>query len=142
MKFLTESEDRPPEVNIVSLIDVIFAILTFFIITSLTLSKTEGLSVNLPGASSGKSQDQTKIVISIDAQGVVALNRKSILLWRGSTNDPTSLVAQIKASIVTDRSTMIVINADEKVSHGRVVEIMDAVQQIPGIKLGIATKRK
>ena len=134
MKFLTESEDRPPEVNVVPLIDVIFAILTYFIMTSLTLSRTEGLAVNLPGASSGKAQDQTKIVISIDAEGAVALNRKSI--------DPTTLVSQIKSSIVPDQPTMVVINADEKVGHGRVVEIMDAVQQIPGIKIGIATKRK
>jgi biopolymer transport protein ExbD len=134
MKFLTETEDRPPEVNVVPLIDVIFAILTYFIMTSLTLSRTEGLAVNLPGASSGKAQDQTKIVISIDAEGAVALNRKSI--------DPTTLVSQIKSSIVKDQPTMVVINADEKVGHGRVVEIMDTVQQIPGIKLGIATKRK
>jgi biopolymer transport protein ExbD len=130
----TEAEDRPPEINVVALIDVIFAILTFFIVTSLTLARTEGLSVNLPGASSGKSQDQTKIVISIDAQGAVALNRKSI--------DATNLVPQIQSLIVKDQLTMVVINADEKVGHGRVVEIMDTVQQIPGIKLGIATKRK
>jgi len=133
MRLPTESEDRPPEINVVALIDVIFAILTFFIITSLTLSRTEGLAVNLPGASSGKSQDQTKIVISIDAQGAIALNQKSI--------DSASLIPQIKSLMVKDRSTMVVINADEKVGHGRVVEMMDAVQQIPGIKLGIATKR-
>ena len=127
-------EDRPPEVNVVALIDVLFAILTFFIITSLTLSRTEGLSVNLPGASSGKSQDQTKIVISIDAQGLVALNRKSI--------NSANLISEIKSLIVKDQPTMVVINADEKVGHGTVVSTMDLVQQIPGIKLGIATKRK
>jgi biopolymer transport protein ExbD len=134
MRLPTESEDRPPEINVVALIDVIFAILTFFIITSLTLSRTEGLAVNLPGASSGKSQDQTKIVISIDDRGAIALNRKSI--------DSANLVPQIKSLMVKDRSTMVVINADEKVGHGQVVTIMDLVQQIPGVKLGIATKRK
>ena len=134
MRFQTESEDRPPEINIVPLIDVIFAILTFFIVTSLTLSRTEGLAVNLPGASSGKAQDQTKIVISIDDKGAVALNRKSI--------DPANLVPAIKAVMVKDQPTMVVINADEKVGHGTVVSTMDLVQQIPGIKLGIATKRK
>jgi biopolymer transport protein ExbD len=134
MRLSPESEDRPPEVNVVALIDVLFAILTFFIITSLTLSRTEGLSVNLPGASSGKSQDQTKIVISIDAQGAVALNRKSL----GSAD----LVSQIKSLMVKDQPTLVVINADEKVGHGNVVAMMDAVQQIPGVKLGIATKRK
>ena len=134
MRFQTESEDRPPEINVVALIDVIFAILTFFIVTSLTLSRTEGLAVNLPGASSGKAQDQTKVVISIDEKGAVALNRKSI--------DPANLVPEIKALMVKDQPTMVVINADEKVGHGAVVSTMDLVQQIPGIKLGIATKRK
>jgi len=73
MRLSTESEDRPPEINVVALIDVIFAILTFFIITSLTLSRTEGLPINLSRASSGKSQDQTKIVVSIDERGSIAL---------------------------------------------------------------------
>ncbi|WP_373545878.1 ExbD/TolR family protein [Chamaesiphon sp.] len=134
MRLSTESEDRPPEINVVALIDVIFAILTFFIVTSLSLSKTEGLAVDLPKASSGKIQDQTKVVININAQGAIALNRKSI--------DPTNLVSEIKSLIVKDQPTMVVINADEKVGHGRVVAMMDLVQQIPGIKLGIATKRK
>jgi biopolymer transport protein ExbD len=142
MRLPTEFEDRPPEVNVVALIDVLFAILTFFIITSLTLSRTEGLSVNLPSASSAKSQDQTKIVISIDAQGSISLNRKSILLWRGSANDSAHLVPQIESSIVKDQPTMVVINADERVGHGVVVAIMDLVQQIPGVQIGIATKRK
>ena len=134
MRFQTESEDRPPEINVVALIDVIFAILTFFIVTSLTLSRTEGLAVNLPGANSGKAQDQTKVVISINDQGAIALNRKLI--------DPANLVPEIKALMVKDQPTMVVINADEKVGHGTVVSTMDLVQQIPGVKLGIATKRK
>jgi biopolymer transport protein ExbD len=134
MRRLIEVEDHPPEVNVVALIDVLFAILTFFIITSLTLSRTEGLAVNLPGASSGKVQDQTKIVISIDAQGSIAINRKS--------TDSANLLPQIKSLVVKDQPTIVVINADEKVGHGRVVELMDLVQQIPGIKLGIATRRK
>jgi biopolymer transport protein ExbD len=134
MRPLIEDEDHPPEVNVVALIDVLFAILTFFIIISLTLSKTEGLAVNLPGASSGKVQDQTKIVISIDAQGSIALNRKS--------TDSANLLPQLKSLVVKDQPTIVVINADEKVGHGRVVELMDLVQQIPGVKLGIATKRK
>jgi biopolymer transport protein ExbD len=134
MRLPIEPEDRPPEVNVVALIDVLFAILTFFIITSLTLSRTEGLSVNLPGASSGKIQDQTKIVITIDDRGAMALNKKS--------TDLANLVPEINSLMVKDRSTMVVINADQKVEHGRIVAVMDLVQQIPGIKLGIATKRK
>ena len=134
MRLPTESEDRPPEINVVALIDVIFAILTFFIVTSLTLSRTEGLPVNLPGASSGKSQDQTKIVVSIDDQGAIALNRQP--------TDLVSLTPKIQGLITKNEGTLVVVNADEKVGHGQVVAVMDQVRQIPGVKMGIATKRK
>jgi biopolymer transport protein ExbD len=134
MRLPTESEDRPPEINVVALIDVIFAILTFFIVTSLTLSRTEGLSVNLPGASTGKSQDQTKIVVSIDERGSIALNRQP--------TDLASLTPKIEALGAKNEGSLVVINADEKVGHGQVVAVMDRVRQIPGVKMGIATKRK
>ncbi|MEY4520546.1 MAG: hypothetical protein RLZZ499_3146 [Cyanobacteriota bacterium] len=130
----TEDEDRPPEINVVALIDVIFAILTFFIVTSLTLSRTEGLSVNLPGASSGKVQDQTKIVVSIDPQGAIALNRQIVNI--------SSLKPKIQDLVAKDEQALVVINADEKIGHGQVVAVMDLVRQIPGVKMGIATKRK
>ena len=134
MRLPTESEDRPPEINVVALIDVLFAILTFFIITSLSLSRTEGVPVNLPGASSGKDQDQTKIVVSVNAQGALALNR-----------NPTSsatLINQIKSLVVKGQPTMVVISADEKADHGTVVAAMDLVRQVPDVKMGIATKHK
>jgi biopolymer transport protein ExbD len=135
MRLPTESEDRPPEINVVALIDVLFAILTFFIITSLSLSRTEGLPVNLPGANSGKSQDQTKIVVGINAQGMLSLNR-----------NPTSsatLGTQIKSLRVKDQPTIVVISADEKAGHGAVVAVMDLIrQEVPNVKLGIATKQK
>jgi biopolymer transport protein ExbD len=134
MKFIEETENRPPEVNVVALIDVIFAVLTFFMLSSLSLSRTEGLNVNLPQASSGKAQDQTKIVITINERGDVALNKRAI--------DPVNLVPEINALTIKGQPTMVVINADKQVDHGRVVTMMDLVQQIPDVKLGIATQRK
>jgi biopolymer transport protein ExbD len=134
MRLLDEAEDRPPEINVVALIDVIFAILTFFVVTSLSLSRTEGVAVNLPGAKSSQSQDQTKIVVSISAQGALALNRQP--------TTAAALPAQIKSLAGQGKSVMVVINADEKSDHGSVVATMDLIQQIPGVKMGIATKSK
>jgi biopolymer transport protein ExbD len=133
MPFPTDP-DRTPEINVVALIDVLFAILTFFIMTSLTLSRTEGLPVNLPTAGTGKSQDQTKLVITINSQGSIALNRQP--------TDLDTLIPRIRSLIAKERRTLAIINADEKVEHRQVVDIMDRVRQIPGIKLAIATKQK
>jgi biopolymer transport protein ExbD len=131
---LPNNLDRTPDINVVALIDVLFAILTFFIITSLTLTHSEGLPVNLPIAGTGKSQPQTKIIVSIDAQGSISLNSKSI--------DPITLVPQIQTLMAKNGQTLVIINADEQINHGLVVAIMDKVRQIQGVKLAIATKQK
>ncbi len=131
MRLPTDS-DRTPDINVVALVDVLFAILTFFIMTSLTLTNSEGLPVNLPTAATGKSQPQTQIVISITADGKISLNRQPI--------DSRDLITKIQSLITKDRQTLAIINADKRVEHGRVVAIMDRVRQIPGLKLSIATK--
>ena len=82
-----------------ALIDVLFAILTFFIITSLTLTRNEGLPVDLPTASTGKSQVQTKLVVSIDHQGSIALNRQPV--------KEIDLVVKIQAFIDRDGQTLV-----------------------------------
>jgi biopolymer transport protein ExbD len=133
MRLPTES-DRTPDINVVALVDVLFAILTFFIITSLSLAHYEGLPVNLPIAGTGKSQEQTKIVVSINSQGAIALNSQPA--------DLLTLVSQIQTLITKNGQTLVIINADERVEHGRVVAIMDRVRQIQGVKLAIATKQK
>jgi biopolymer transport protein ExbD len=131
---LPTDPDRTPDINVVALIDVLFAILTFFIITSLTLTRNESLPVNLPTAGTGKSQAQTKIVVSIDPQGSIALNRQPV--------EMAALIPKIQTLIAKEGQTLVIVNADERVEHGRVVAIMDRVRQIPGVKLAIATQRK
>lgn len=51
-----DEADIPPQINIVPMIDVIFAILTFFIMSTLFLGRFEGLAVSLPQAQTAKPQ--------------------------------------------------------------------------------------
>ncbi|MGL4376504.1 MAG: ExbD/TolR family protein, partial [Microcoleaceae cyanobacterium] len=81
MRLPEESDDVAPQINIVPMIDVIFAILTFFITSTLYLTRSEGLSVNLPKAKTSEIQQQkTPITITIDSQGNIFLNRTPIQL--------------------------------------------------------------
>jgi biopolymer transport protein ExbD len=92
------------------------------------------LPVNLPTAGTGKSQTQTKMIVSIDAQGAIALNRQLVKV--------ETLVPKLQSLIAKEGQTLVIINADERVEHRRVVAVMDRVRQIPGVKLAIATQRK
>jgi biopolymer transport protein ExbD len=129
---LPDEPDSIPQINIVPLIDVTFAILTFFIVSSLSLSKSEGLPVNLPKASTSQVQDSpAKITVTIDAQGKFMVDKKSV-----SLDQIESTVRQVMGS---SPSALIVLNADKSVYHGNVVEVMDRLRRIKGAKLGIAT---
>ncbi|MEG5175307.1 biopolymer transporter ExbD [Microcoleus sp. B3-D7] len=129
---LPDEPDSIPQINIVPLIDVTFAILTFFIVSSLSLSKSEGLPVNLPKAATSQVQDSpAKITVTIDAQGKLLVDKKSVNL-----EQIESTVRQVMGS---NPNSLIVLNADRSVNHGNVVEVMDRLRRIKGAKLGIAT---
>ncbi|MBN3924574.1 biopolymer transporter ExbD [Nostoc sp. NMS4] len=132
---LPDEPELPLQINIVPMIDVIFAILTFFIMSTLFLTRSEGLPVNLPKAATAKQQQvPTKITITVDEKEQISLNRKPIAV--------DDLTAQVRTLVGSNPEVLVIINADEKVDYGRVVAVMDRVRQVPGAKLAIATQRK
>jgi biopolymer transport protein ExbD len=133
MPYLPEEPEEDFELNIVPMIDVIFAILTFFIISSLFLTRSESLPVNLPKAATAEMQQRTRITVTIEASGDLALNREAIAL--------ENLQAEVRDLMGETQESVVVISADESVSHGRVVAVMDELRGIEGATLGIATQR-
>lgn len=129
---IPEEPDDLPYINIVPMIDVVFAILTFFIMSSLFLSRSEGLPVNLPQAQTAQSQNQTKITVTVDEQGDVFLDRQPIPV--------EDLSARVK-TMIGNQERLVVINADEKVEHGQVIAVMDQLRSVEGVKLGISARR-
>ena len=130
---LPDEPEIPTQINIVPMIDVIFAILTFFIISTLYLTRSQGLPVNLPKAGTAQSQNSTPIAVTIDEKGNLALNRKSTNL--------EALESQVEALIPSGKEVVVILNADERVNHGKVIAVMDRVRRARGAKLAIATKQ-
>jgi biopolymer transport protein ExbD len=131
---LPDEPDIPAQINIVPMIDVIFAILTFFIMSTLFLTRQEGLPVNLPKAStSQQSQVAKKITVTVDADGEISVNKK-----------PTTvdvIAEEVRGLVGTNPEAVVIINADEAVGHGKVVAVMDQVRQVKGARLAIATQK-
>lgn len=131
---LPEEPDQPFQINIVPMIDVVFALLTFFIMSTLTLTRSEGLPVNLPGSQTAKPTNQTPIEITVDAKGTLSIDRQVVEL--------SELRDRIKNLLSKNTQKTVLIRADEQVNHGKVVAVMDAVRQVPGAKLTIASQKK
>jgi biopolymer transport protein ExbD len=130
---LPDEPEIPAQINIVPMIDVIFAILTFFIMSTLFLTRSQGLSVNLPKASSAQTQRPAQITITINPEGELALNRQSIEL--------DVLEPAVRQLIKPEQEALVVLNADKAVNHGQVVAVMDRIRQIKGAKLAIAAQK-
>ena len=131
---LPEEADLPPKSNILPMIDVIFAILVFFIVSSLYLTRSEGLPVNLPGAATAEVQKTKQITVSLDEQGKLTVDSQPTQLDR--------LQAEVEKLIEAESSTTVIVNADKAIEHGRVVEVIDRLRQIPEVQLAIAAKKK
>ncbi|MEH2308812.1 ExbD/TolR family protein [Nostoc sp.] len=131
---LPKEPNIPAQINIVPLLDVVFTLLTFFVISSLFLTNSEGLPVNLPKANSGqRSQSLEKITVTINSQGQVSLNRQP------TTFD--ALTEKIRTLVGSNENVLVVINADEKSNMGVAVAVMDKVRKVPGTRLAIATQK-
>lgn len=130
---LQDEPDMPSQINIVPMIDVIFAILTFFIMSTLFLTRSEGLPVNLPKAATGQAERPAQVTVTINKTGEIFLDKKPIGLEQ--------LENEVRQQVQPQQQVMVVINADEGVNHGQVVGVMDKVRQIEGAKLAIATQK-
>ena len=94
MVYFKEDLKNKNKIDILPMIDIIFSILAFLIISSLYLTRVETLSVELPKASNS----------------------------------------------ITQNKNLVVLNADENVSHGYVISVLDVLRSIDGLKLAISIK--
>ncbi|MEM8505066.1 MAG: biopolymer transporter ExbD [Cyanobacteria bacterium P01_D01_bin.1] len=132
MHLPNDDTEEDVSVNILPMIDVIFAILTYFIISSLFLTQSDGLPVNLPTAQTSQRQPDANFTVTIDEQGQVTLNQNVV-----QTSDIQTLINQ---QLTPGQVAVVTIRADELALNGDVVDVMDEVRQIEGAKLAIATR--
>ena len=124
---------RRPDVRIevINLIDIVLMILLFFVVTT-TFVMQPGIPVNLPNASSSVKVGGTEIALVITANETIYFQGKKVEL--------EELPSLLKAAIVNKKNTILLINADEKASHGRVVSVLDMAKALGIERLAIATK--
>lgn len=125
---------KKARIEIIPMIDTMFFLLVFFMIATLSMTVMRGMPVNLPKAEAVKKGLRENPSVTISKNGKIYLNKKEISIpeLRGT------LVSKVSAN----PDTMVVINADEEVLHGKVVEIIDEIKLSGVTKLAIATKQK
>lgn len=126
------SEQHLPEVNVIPLIDVSLMLLLVFMVTTPMLH--HGIKVELP---KGKAQETR----SLDEDLVVHIDKSNNLFLGGNPTTIAKLEGQLKTGVKKDQTVFV--KADRGISYGTVIELVDRIKQIEGIKyVALATERK
>lgn len=113
--------------NLTSLIDVIFVLLLFFVVTT-TFTKPSQLKIELPEAVSGTPPEETQLKsleLSIAADGQYSLNGQTLV-----KSDLTTLISVLARESEGDNSLPLVITADARTTHQSVITAMDAAGKL------------
>ena len=125
---------KKARIEIIPMIDTIFFLLVFFMISTLSMAQYRGMPVNLPKAASGQQAPADSAAITIDEESRIFLNKEEV--------DQAALGDLLRQQLEQNSDLLIVINADDGVEHGRVVEVMDIARGANVARMAIAVKPK
>lgn len=108
-------------IEIIPMIDVIFFLLVFFMVSSLAMTRINSVKVVLPKMS-GKPQSMNQnIILTVKKDGTLLVNKAQVTL--------DSLGGQLAAQMQNDPQGVVIVNADEGAGYGLVVSAMDKAKQ-------------
>lgn len=133
---LWQDSPRQEEVRIeiIPLIDVIFCILTFFILAAVGVSRQQAINLNLPKANSGSAQMQEMLVVSLDSFGQVYVSGNPIA---------TPQLSQAAESYFISRPNgLMALYASKDTRYDQVIEVLDILRAAGGDRVALATTPK
>ncbi|SDS36651.1 biopolymer transport protein ExbD [Halopseudomonas xinjiangensis] len=125
-------------VNLTPLIDVVFLLLIFFMVST-TFTRETQLKIDLPQAGSGETVDSAapqQIEVTISAAGETAINDKVLI-------DPSleKLMAALQRESAGNNNLPVIITADAQTPHQAVITAMDAAGQLGFGRLRLTTSQ-
>ncbi len=134
---LRPQRKESPELNLTPLIDVVFLLLIFFMVST-TFDKESRIKVELPQAATQDERDKNDTVldITIDAKGRFYVNQNEVINTEIST-----LMGAIEKAVNDKRDLPVIISADANTPHHAVIKVMDAASQLGFVNMTFAARQ-
>lgn len=133
---LRQRQRQEPDINLTPLIDVVFLLLIFFMVST-SFNRESEISINLPESTPQKiAAESDPVHLIIDTEGRFYVNGKQVV-----NTQITTLIKALKIGIKEKGQTGLLISADGKTPHQAVVTAMDAARILGITKLSLATKQ-
>ncbi|MDH5217451.1 MAG: biopolymer transporter ExbD [Gammaproteobacteria bacterium] len=134
MKFRNKPTEEP-DLNITPLIDIVFLLLIFFMVST-TFKQEFEVGIELPQASSDSRLQEKTLQISIDGKGQYFVNNQKLV-----NTQANSLKRALEKVAGNDRKLPVIISADGMTPHQAVITAMDVARQLGFSKLTFATQQ-
>ena len=129
--FNQQQQEEESEINITPMLDVVFIMLIFFIVTA-TFVKESGIDVNRPDAATATKQEKANILIAISANNTIWIDRRQV--------DIRSVRPNIERLHAENRQGSVVIQADKESKADTLIQVMDASRQAGVYNVSIAAQ--
>jgi biopolymer transport protein ExbD len=135
MRFKRNSREEDYSIQLIPLIDVVFFLLAFFMLSTTFVDINRNLDINLPEAKAGAASEKPMVFeVEIAQDGKIRLNGEDVTLAALET----LLKQRIHGMAHGKRS--VVIRADKKANHGEVVKVMDICKRSGVTEIGVAVR--
>ncbi len=121
-----------PEVMIIPMIDIMFFLLVFFMLSTLYMVDLKTITVNMPKVQHAESQTNVNYLVTMKADGSLYLENNLI--------DENSLIMGAKEQYQENNNFAVVIRADENVDYGKIMVLLDKFKAVGITKFGLATE--
>ena len=124
----TQLEDDT-EINLTPMLDVVFIMLIFFIVTA-SFVKEAGIDVNKPAAATAEKKERGNILVAITDRGQIWIDKRPL--------DPRAVRANIERLHAENPQGSVVIQADKNSKNGLLVDVMDAAREAGILNVSLA----
>ena len=131
MKINLDTPAEEARIELVPLIDVIFCILTFFLLAALQLTRQQAINVDLPKAKTGQTQMREMLIVSIDDFGQTYIDQLPV--------NYQQLDRVLKSFQSQNPAGLMVLYAPQNARYAKVVEVLDKLREVGGDRVALAT---
>lgn len=133
LRYGTKNRRKSPSLDMAPLMDMIFILLIFFIVTT-SFVKESGVTINRPVAQSSVTNEKTNMVIGVTKEGHVYIE--------GQVVDVRSVRARMERFLAEIPDGSVVIAADTQSYSGKVIQVLDACRMAGVKNLSVATRKR
>ena len=124
--------ERSPKLMIIPMIDIIFFLLVFFMMSTLYMVEQRTLPVSLPQAATSQADLQKHTAITVTRDGRVLVEQEAI--------PPELLRPRIQAELARQADTAFILRADRQAEYGKVVAVLDELKALGVRRIAVATE--